>query len=268
MKMAQRRMFSIALMNSSKFLKMPSETQNLYFHLGLRADDDGIVEAFSVMRVVGANEDNIKLLHSKGFIRVLNDELVTYITDWHEHNCIRADRKVDSIYKNLLIEIIPEVKLIEPVERADRKKEQIEDNHGTSQGQPMDNHGTDNGRHRLGKDRLGKDKIKKDNSAFYLTFESLWNDYPNKLGKASVNLKKLEIVVEKYGLEQIKRCIKRYKAQKPAWKEYQHGSTFFNSGYIDYLDSATNSSSSTTATPFKRTDVIEDNRIPTRRDDY
>ena len=32
-------------MESARFLKMPASTQCLYFHLGLNADDDGIVEA-------------------------------------------------------------------------------------------------------------------------------------------------------------------------------------------------------------------------------
>jgi len=218
--MAQRRMFSIALMNSSKFLKMPSETQNLYFHLALRADDDGIVEAFSVMRVVGASEDNIKLLHNKGFIRVLNEELVTYITDWNEHNCIRADRKVDSIYKHLLIEVIPEVKLIEPVERADRKKDKPEDNHGTSHGQPEDNHGTDNGRHRLGKVRLGKVRlgkkniVNKDSDSFILSkllFDKMRENNPKckepSLEKWSLEIEKL-IRINGQSREDIEKVIK------------------------------------------------------------
>jgi len=156
--MAERRMFSVKIMNSAKFLKMPQECQNLYFHLGLRADDDGIVEAFTVMRLVGATEDSIKLLHAKGFIFVLNEDLVTFITDWTEHNKIRSDRKVDSIYKDLLVKILPDVKLLEPRERTDRPK--LNDNVGTSQGQPNDNQVTDNGLHRLGKDRIGKDNIK------------------------------------------------------------------------------------------------------------
>lgn len=143
-----RRMFSLKIINTARFIKLPIDTQNLYFHLGLRADDDGIVEAFPIMRLLGSSEDNLKLLHAKEFIRVLNEDLVTYITDWIEHNSIRADRKIDSIYKNLLVEIIPEAKLLTPRTRADRKN----DNHGTSQGQPMDG---------ISKDKLSKDKLSK-----------------------------------------------------------------------------------------------------------
>jgi uncharacterized phage protein (TIGR02220 family) len=112
--MGQRRMFSLKIINSAKFLKLPVDAQNLYFHLALRADDDGVVEAFSVMRLVGSSEDNLKILHAKELVKVLNEDYVAFIIDWQEHNTIRADRKIDSMYKDLLIEICPEVKLIEP----------------------------------------------------------------------------------------------------------------------------------------------------------
>ncbi|EIF5083619.1 hypothetical protein LFJ61_001405 [Clostridium perfringens] len=120
--MAQRRMFSIKVIDSAKFLKMPSSSRLLYYDLGMRADDDGIVEAFNVLRMTGATEDDLRILVSKGYIRVLNEDLVTYIIDWKEHNKIRADRKIDSMYKDLLLQIMPEVNLLESKERADRKK--------------------------------------------------------------------------------------------------------------------------------------------------
>lgn len=140
--MAERRMFSKRLTNSARFIKMPSSTQNLYFHLGLNADDDGIVEAFSIMNQINATEDDLKILVAKNFVVVLNEDLVSYIVDWRENNKLRADRKVDSIYKDLLLQVIPEVDLLESKERADRKKEENLEikalDSGTSQGQPMD----------------------------------------------------------------------------------------------------------------------------------
>ena len=69
--MAERRMFAKTIINSAKFLKMPSETQALYFHLGLNADDDGVVEAFSVMRAIGVSEDSLKILVAKDFVTEL-----------------------------------------------------------------------------------------------------------------------------------------------------------------------------------------------------
>lgn len=153
--MAQRRMFSKRIVESARFLKMPPSTQNLYFHLGLNADDDGVVEGYNVMMQTGATEDDLKLLVAKGFVTVLNDDLVTYINDWRENNRIRADRKVDSIYKNLLVKMIPDIELQPSRRRADTKKKpgvkRIEDN-----GRPLDNQRTTNGPHSLGQSRSGQ----------------------------------------------------------------------------------------------------------------
>ena len=143
--MADRRMFSKRIVRSAKFLKMPVSSRELYWQLGIEADDDGIVEAFNTMRITGATEDDLKVLASKGFVQVLNEDLVTYILDWNENNKLRADRKVDSIYKNLLIQVNPDVRLIEPRPRADTKK---------LTGQPVDDQWTSNGPHSIGKDRI------------------------------------------------------------------------------------------------------------------
>lgn len=171
--MAERRMFSNKIIGSARFLKMPSSTQALYFHLGMQADDDGVVEAYSVMRLIGASEDDLKLLAAKGFVTVLNEDLVTYLIDWTEHNRIRPDRKTDSKYRQLLFQRLPDVQLIESRERADRRREaeeiipekaeekppsdapKEEKTGGTSQGQPMDRIGKDS----IGKVSTGKDSI-------------------------------------------------------------------------------------------------------------
>lgn len=151
-------MFSKRIVESARFLKMPPSTQNLYFHLGLNADDDGVVEGYNVMMQTGATEDDLKLLVAKGFVTVLNDDLVTYINDWRENNRIRADRKVDSIYKNLLIKMIPDIELQHAKTRADTGKKpgvrQIEGN-----GRPVDNQRTADGPHRSGQSSIGQSSI-------------------------------------------------------------------------------------------------------------
>ena len=152
--MAERRMFSKRVVRSARFLKMPVSSRDLYFQLGLEADDDGIVEAFNVMRLIGASEDDLRVLITKDFVQVLNEDLVAYITDWNENNKLRADRKVDSIYKDLLLQLNPQAKIIEPKPRADTKKltGQVVDDQWTSIGQPMD---------RIGKDSIGEVRIGK-----------------------------------------------------------------------------------------------------------
>lgn len=66
-------------------------------------------------------------------------------------------------------------------------------------------------------------------------FEKIWELYPRKVGKGrikpAVKRKLYEI-----GFDTIEKCIERYRETKPDWQAWQHGNTFFNSGYIDYLD--------------------------------
>lgn len=151
--MASKRMISVRIVNSGRFLKMPLFSQVLYFHLNIRADDDGVVEAYPIIFLLGCTEEDFNILVENGFVKVLNDDLVCYITDWNEHNKIRADRKIDSIYKNLLLEKVPDVELVQKRPRADSKQ----------YGQTMDCPRTDKGQAKdsLGKVRLGKDSINK-----------------------------------------------------------------------------------------------------------
>ena len=143
--MAERRMFSKRVVGSARFLKMPISTQCLYFHLGLNADDDGIVEAYTTIKQIGATEDDLKVLVAKGFCKVLNEDLVTYITDWRENNKLRADRKIDSMYKDLLLQMVPDADVQQARRRADLKPL-------SEDGRPLDVQGTSHGPHRLGKD--------------------------------------------------------------------------------------------------------------------
>lgn len=103
--MAQRRMFSKSITGSARFLKMPPTSRLLYYDLGMAADDEGIVEDFTVLRTTGAVEDDLRVLASRRFIIVLNEELVSYITDWSVNNQIRKDRFTPSVYGNLLIKL-------------------------------------------------------------------------------------------------------------------------------------------------------------------
>ena len=103
--MAERRMFAKAIVNSARFLRMPPTSRLLYYDLGMAADDDGIVEAFTVMRMTGGNEDDLRVLVARGFVRILNDDLVSHILDWKQNNLIKRDRYHPSVYASLLVEI-------------------------------------------------------------------------------------------------------------------------------------------------------------------
>ena len=96
-------MFARSIVESARFLKLPATSQLLYFHLGMNADDDGVMETYSIINLVKANEDDLRVLYAKGFVKILNEDLVTYISDWREQNKIRPDRKKDSIYADLVV---------------------------------------------------------------------------------------------------------------------------------------------------------------------
>ena len=152
--MAERRMVSKTIMQTQKFLRLPLETQALYVHLVINSDDDGIVEAFPVVRMIGASEDSLGLLVIKQFIKPLNQDMVYFITDFNEQNKIRPDRHKPSIHRNLAIQQLGlEVdgsRLVEP------GKVVLE---LTEEGQAVDGQVTDKCPHIIGKGSIGKGSI-------------------------------------------------------------------------------------------------------------
>lgn len=117
--MANHRMFSNRVANSANFLQMPAESQLLFFHMVLRADDDGIVESYPLMKLLGTTPDSFRVLVARGFIKQLNEDQVVVISEWLEHNTIRADRKVDSMYLPMLLEKYPETEIVVVKPRSD-----------------------------------------------------------------------------------------------------------------------------------------------------
>ena len=86
-----RRMFSDEITQSDAFLDMPSEAQNLYFHLGMNADDDGFISnPKMIQRVVNASSDSLKILLAKKFL-ILFESGVCVVKHWRINNFIRKD---------------------------------------------------------------------------------------------------------------------------------------------------------------------------------
>ena len=100
--MAQRRMFSKAVTGSGRFLQLSATARLLYYDLGMQADDDGVVEAFAVLRLTGAAWVDLEALVDGGFVRLLNSDLVAHIVHWRQNNCIQKDRYHPSVYRPLL----------------------------------------------------------------------------------------------------------------------------------------------------------------------
>ena len=134
--MAERRMFAKTIIDSDSFLDMPMSTQVLYFHLSMRADDDGFVNnPKRIQRMIGANDDDLKLLIAKNFI-ILFESGVIVIKHWKIHNYLRNDRYKPTVYQ--------EEKAM--LSEGNNKEYSL----GIPNGYQMDT------QVRLGKDRLGK----------------------------------------------------------------------------------------------------------------
>jgi hypothetical protein len=96
--MAERRMFTKKITESDAFLDMPLSTQALYFHLNMSADDEGFVNnAKKIQRMIGASDDDCKLLVMKRFVLTFESGVIV-IKHWKIHNYIRNDRFKETVY--------------------------------------------------------------------------------------------------------------------------------------------------------------------------
>ena len=137
-------MFSKTITESDDFTDMPLSTQALYFHLNMTADDDGFINnAKRIQRMIGASDDDIKLLWAKNYIIPFESGVVA-VRDWNIHNCIKKDRYKPTLYQ---------------VEKA--KLEEM-DPKWIQTGSKMDPKWIQSGSKMDPQDRLGKDSIDKD----------------------------------------------------------------------------------------------------------
>jgi len=96
--MAKKRMFSLQIVDTDAFLEMPLSTQALYFHLVMRADDEGFIDnPKRIMRLIGCQDDEMKVLIAKRFILIFESGVIV-IKHWLIHNTIRMDRFNQTVY--------------------------------------------------------------------------------------------------------------------------------------------------------------------------
>ena len=99
--MAKRRMFSMDIVESDFFLEMPLSTQALYFHIGMKADDDGIYAGVkSLMRTIGANPNDLDILVAKGFVLIM-DRGILVVKHWKMNNYLQNDRYTKTEYPEI-----------------------------------------------------------------------------------------------------------------------------------------------------------------------
>lgn len=97
--MADKRMFSRKLISSDAFLDMPISTQGLFFHLCMRADDDGFVDAPNrIARECQASKEDLQILIDKRYVLTFPDSNVIVIKHWRLHNSIPKDRYKPTLY--------------------------------------------------------------------------------------------------------------------------------------------------------------------------
>lgn len=234
--MAEKRMFSKQIIDSDAFLEMPLSTQALYFHLSMRADDDGFLNnAKKVMKIIGANQNDYDLLVAKSFIIQFLDGICV-IKHWRINNYLRKDRYTETIYQ--------EEKAMLTMQPNGRYslKDSIREMDDFPVGIPLvDRSDTQN---RIEKNREEKNSIYSaeklhDEQSLDDFFESIWKLYPIKKGKGQVSTSRKK-ALQKIGYDQIGRCVDRFlKDMSDSGRDrkyWMHGSTFFNSGYVDYLD--------------------------------
>ena len=100
--MAQKRMFSLSVVDTDKFLEMPISSRLLYYELGMRADDDGFVDNWKkILLFTGLKEDDMKVLISKQFIIPFESGVIV-IRHWRMNNYLQNDRTKPTIYQEEL----------------------------------------------------------------------------------------------------------------------------------------------------------------------
>ena len=196
--MAERRMIAKSIIKSDQFLDMPATTQCLYFHLLLEADDDGFINApKSIMRVIGAKDDDMRVLQAKGYIIPFESGVIV-IKHWRLHNSLRKDRynpnpQLENERKQLVV--------------ADNKEYQLatnwqpNGNQLATSGIPL----VATGKDRLGKDREEEEKEERPSSSDIL---KMYGDNIHPVS-SPVEAEKLKALVDTHGETFVAKAIER-----------------------------------------------------------
>ncbi len=230
--MAERRMFAKTIIDSDAFLDMPLSTQSLYFHLSMRADDDGFINnPKKIQRMVGGSEDDLKLLIAKSFIIPFESGVVV-IKHWKIHNYIRNDRYKETVYTEEKAQLF------------------LKGNNAYTLDAPVSDDGVTlgipNGYQVDTQDRLGKDSLDQDNNIYAAVV-----DYLNQKagtgyrasGKKTQSLIRARIN-EGFELDDFKRVIDNKCAE---WigsdmEQYLRPETLFGTKFESYLNAKTRKS--------------------------
>ena len=212
--MSERRMFAKTIIDSDAFLDMPLSTQALYFHLSMRADDEGFINnPKKIQRMIGASDDDMKVLLAKNFIIAFESGVIV-IKHWKIHNYIRGDRLVKTVYAD---------------ERA--MLELKENGAYTIAGDIMPSHVsqvsvTCQSSDSIGKDSIGKDRIDKNKSKRFTppTLEEV-KEYAHQRGDKVDAVKFFEYYTEGNWIDAKGQPVKNWKQKMITWESRQDKQT-------------------------------------------
>ena len=236
--MANRRMFSLDVIDTDKFLDMPATSQNLYFHLGLRADDDGFVSSpKKITKLVNCGSDDLNVLISRGFVIPFDDGIMV-ITHWKQNNYIQADRYKRTLYQEQLSQLTVnnglyalDTERIHDVSKMEAQVSiELDNNILCSPGAELDKTGDNNS---------DLEQLKTD-------FEKIYAIYPKKRGKAfeyyCAYVKKGRCINKvRYRLtnKQVYLAVRAYTHEREEegteLDYYKNFDTFMSKAIIDYL---------------------------------
>ena len=223
--MANKRMFSINIVDSDDFLDMPLSAQCLYFHLNMRADDDGFINSHKkIMRMIGAREDDLKVLLAKRFILTFESGVIV-IKHWRIHNSIRKDRYNQTLHTD------------------ERAKLGIKDNGSYTDTKTLLISG--NQLATTGCPSIEENSIEENsNSDFVNDFDVFWNNYPCDSTQKGNKSEAYELYIKHRKLYSEEDLLKSlygyaYVLKQDEWRKPLHVRTYLrkkNPHFVDFID--------------------------------
>lgn len=232
--MASRRMFSVDVVCTDKFLEMPSSSQALYFQFGMNADDEGFVSApKQITRMANASDDDLRILVSKGYV-IPFDSGIIVMKHWNMNNQLRKDRIKKTAHKEE-----KELLMVDNGKYIERSQYILSDaNQMPTNCQPSDNQMSVKLATQYSIDKYSIDKDNK----YSVCFESFWKEYPRKKEKAKAYKAYKARIKDGFSEVDLLTATRRYAEecrQKGTEERYiKLGATFLsaNTPFIDYLE--------------------------------
>lgn len=222
-------MFSLKVVDSDAFLEMPLSTQCLYFHLAMRADDDGFVgNPMKILRITNASKDDLKLLIAKKFVLTFPDDTegVMVIVHWRMHNCISQNRYHETQY----------------IDQKGQLKMRRNNTYSLTDGVPVDDsvliENQSKGKAIPVLVEEGGQKAKIEYSS---QFKEMWEAYPKKRDKGQAYRQYQARLRDGYTAEEILQAVKNYatecRTMNREEKYIKHAKTFLGAAtpFEDYL---------------------------------